>query len=314
MNMSLHNEIGGYFELETIHGQEYYPNGIALNSARNCLRYLLRVYRINKLHMPAYTCPVVWEAAEAENCEISLYSINEHFMPDREFASDDYILYTNYYGVNTENVRRLSKKYRNLIVDNAQSFYSEIIGLASFNSVRKFFGVSDGAYVFTDKILNEDLETDVSVSRFSHLIIRADTGANAGYQNFQINDDSLRGEPVRKMSLLTHKILRGIDYDIVAKKRFDNFNILHNELRKINELELSEPNDVPMVYPLVIKNDGLRKRLIESKIYVATYWNGQKDENWGSYFQKYLLPLPIDQRYNPEDMKYVIKTIKEDLK
>ena len=308
--MSLYKEIGGYFELEVHRGREYYPNAIALNSARNCLRYLIRSYGIQKLNVPAYTCPVVWQAAEAEGCKLAYYPINKHFMPAVEFAPDDYLLYTNYFGVCSENVRIMAQKYKNLIVDNSQSFYSGRMGLASFNSARKFLGVPDGAYLFTECMLSEELEDDVSVGRFSHLIFRVDLGAGAGYSAFQKADDTLRIESVKKMSKLTHRLLCGADYAENAEKRRENFAVLHRELQSLNELELSVGDDVPMVYPLAVRDGSLRQRLIDRKIFIATYWNGQKDEKWGLYFQNYLLPLPIDQRYGVEEMQYIANTIK----
>ena len=41
-------EIGGYIELEHYQGNEYHK-GIALNSGRNCLRYLIKAKKIQKL-------------------------------------------------------------------------------------------------------------------------------------------------------------------------------------------------------------------------------------------------------------------------
>ena len=45
-------EIGGYFGLEASVGREYYPNLIALNSARNALVYLCKAKKIEKLYLP----------------------------------------------------------------------------------------------------------------------------------------------------------------------------------------------------------------------------------------------------------------------
>lgn len=78
----------------------------------------------------------------------------------------------------------------------------------------------------------------------------------------------------------------------------------------INELNLPkmETFECPMVYPLLIKHDSLRKKLISNKIFVASYWPGVEGEV-ETYLQKYLLPLPIDQRYEADDMRKIIKII-----
>ena len=41
-------EIGGYLEFERNQGEEFHKNCLALNTGRNCLRYLIRVRKIRK--------------------------------------------------------------------------------------------------------------------------------------------------------------------------------------------------------------------------------------------------------------------------
>ena len=76
-------------------------------------------------------------------------------MPTIIFDDNSYVLYTNYFGICAKNIKELAKKYKNLIVDNAQAFYMPKYGIASFNSLRKFFGVPDGSFLMCDKTINE---------------------------------------------------------------------------------------------------------------------------------------------------------------
>lgn len=307
-------EIGGFFQLETNLGEEYHSAAIRLNSARNCLRYIIRTYKIKRIWAPAYTCPVVWDAIKAEECEIIFYDINEYFLPTKSFPQNDYILYTDYFGVCGKNIELLASKYPNLIVDYSQSFYAKPKGLASFNSPRKFFGVPDGGYLFQKNKLEIQLEKDESISRFSHLIKRIEQGASNAYSDFMREDAMLDDVPIKSMSELTLTLLRGINYSEKRKIRLRNFSYLHSKLQEHNLLQLNLSQvDVPMVYPLLIKKDNLRTKLIGNKIYVATYWKGQKDQNWGKQFENYLLPLPIDQRYSLSDMDFVIKILSDNI-
>ena len=91
-----------------------------------------------------------------------------------------------------------------------------------------------------------------------------------------------------------------------AKRRLANFNYLRQYLPTAFPLALAE-DDVPMVYPYLADNPRLRARLIQKKIYVASYWPGI--ENCGS-LQESILPLPIDQRYEIEDMKRIVEAVK----
>ena len=309
--MNSYKEIGGYFELELDNHYNNIPNGvITLNTARNALRYVIRAYKIKEIYVPYYTCPVVWETIEKESCKINYYHIDNNFMPTEDLPNDAYILYTNYFGICAKNVKELVKKYKNLIVDNAQAFYMPKCGVASFNSVRKFFGVSDGALLQSDKILKVDFEQDTSYQRFMYLLKRVDKDAQFGYQDFQQNEASFTDEPIKNMSNLTKTMLNSIDTEKAKKIRLNNFEYLHNNLSNSNELKFNlDEDDVPMVYPYLIKKDSLRSKLIDNKIYVAQYWSTLPDRYFESYMQKYFLPLPIDQRYNVDNMNRIIEVI-----
>jgi hypothetical protein len=70
-----------------------------------------------------------------------------------------------------------------------------------------------------------------------------------------------------------------------------------------------------MVYPLLINNHDLKKLLIESKVYVATYWTGVDDvapqDSYSRYLTDNLIPLPLDQRYGIKDMEKVVNILYE---
>lgn len=56
-----------------------------------------------------------------------------------------------------------------------------------------------------------------------------------------------------------------------------------------------------MVYPYYTEKENIRQKLIENKIYIATYWPNTSE--WCSENQiekklaKMIIPLPIDQRF-----------------
>ena len=69
---------------------------LALNSARNCLRYIVKAYKIKEIYVPFYTCPVVWQVLKKENCKINFYHIDENLYPLMTFPKEAFIIYTNY--------------------------------------------------------------------------------------------------------------------------------------------------------------------------------------------------------------------------
>lgn len=312
------NVIGGYFELETTHGEHYHQGATRLNTARNCLEYILRTRGYRKIYVPYYTCEVVLEPVYKLGLEYVFYPIDENLEPilPLNMQKDEALLYTNYYGLKQLVVEKLARQYRNLIIDNSQAFYATpLAGTDTFYSARKFFGVPDGAYLYTSKPLEEVFEHDYSVGRMSHLLKRCEGDAEYGYADFKKNDDSLVDNPIRWMSGLTEKLLGGIDYEFVRKVRIENYRFIHRHLSGQNLLRLSDPGQqsVPMVYPFLGSDVGLRKKLIDQKIFVATYWPNVFDwcdkQQWEYQLTENLIPLPIDQRYGEKEMKKILNVV-----
>lgn len=310
--------IGGYFELELNRSGEYYPVAIDLNSARNALEYILRVKKPKRIFIPYYICSTVLEPINKLNIPFVFYHIDQNLDPIFELRldSNDAFLYVNYFGIKQETVKLLVNKYKNLIIDNAQAFFcNPLPNVDTFYSPRKFFGVPDGAYLFTNKLLEVDLERDISINRISHLLKRTEFGPESGYADFLQNENSMVGQPIKKMSNLTKAILNNISYSNAKKRREENFLFLHKHLRNINALEINTNNlKAPMVYPFMIEKEGLKEWLIENNIYVATYWKNVFDwvseKDFEFHLAKYLIPLPVDQRYEKNDLMKIVKKIR----
>ena len=228
-------EIGGYFSFELNKNYDIPNDAIMLNSARNSLRYIIQSFNIKTIHIPFYTCPVVWNSIQKENCSIKFYHIENNFMPTCDFDENDFVLYTNYFGVCAKNVKELAKKYKNLIVDNAQAFYMPKYGIASFNSVRKFFGTPDGSILFSDKKIGKDLTQSVSYNKLTHLGKRIDLDASSGYSDFRTSEGTLVDAEIEKMSKLSIALLGNCDVNNARKKRIENYFVLANKLDKTNK-------------------------------------------------------------------------------
>lgn len=312
--------IGGYFELELRKGEHYHKNAIRLNTARNCFEYVLRTRNYKKVYVPYYTCEVMLEPIKKLGIGYEFYTINASLEPVDQYAlkGGEAFLYTNYFGLKQECVLRLAKVYgKQLIVDNAQAFYAEPIqGIDTFYSARKFFGVPDGAYLYTEKRLEKELGQDVSFERMSHLLKRIDLGAEAGYQDFRKNDDSLCNQEIKCMSRLTESLLSGIDYEAAKQQRRENYALLDVALRKSNLIHLEmEDEMVPMVYPYVTEDSMLRQKLIERKVFVAIYWPNVKEWAGEEILERALVdrltPVPIDHRYGKDEMERILRIVKD---
>lgn len=310
--------IGGYFELELAKQNEYHKNAIRLNTGRNALEYLLITRQYKKIYLPYYTCDVLLEPIKKLNLSYEFYSIDKNFESIFDYSTikeNECFLYTNYFGVKDNFISTLKTRCDNLIIDNAQAFYSKPLeDIDTFYSCRKFFGLADGAYLYTNKVIESVLERDISHSRFEHLLLRIDTNAENGYNYFVSNDKSLSNLPILTMSSLTRRILESIDYEKIAIIRRKNYEYLHHTLRNLNEIQIElDSKQVPMVYPFYSKDLGLRKKLNKNKIYTAQYWSNVlklvAEESIEWRFTTNIIHLPIDQRYSSIDMDKIITVI-----
>ncbi|MGK9175461.1 hypothetical protein KXR87_19950 [Yokenella regensburgei] len=313
--MKNYKEYGGFLHMEAGRGGLYHPDAINLNSARNALKYIIRLHKIKKIYVSFFTCPVIWQAIEEEHCEMHYYDVDGQMNPVLDNVDgEDFVLCNDYFGIKSKEMHRLAGQFPGLVVDNAQAFFAKQKGIAAIYSPRKFFGLPDGGMALTSGTLEEAFEKDISWQRCQHLLRRHDAGASAAYTDFCEADSQLNSAEIRAMSAVTENLMRGIDYDFARRRRQENFVQLHSMLAKINGLTIDlTDEDVPMAYPLLIDNPGLKSRLIGEKIYVPTYWPQLEDicpkGSAALYFKANLVPLPLDQRYDSEDMHTIAEKV-----
>lgn len=303
-------EIGGYIELDKYTGDMLHGDGVKLNCGRNALAYIIKAKNIKKINMPKFMCDSNDKILSENNVEVVYYNVGLDFKPQvKDYEGWLYVV--NFYG-------QLSNEYiasvgDNIIVDNAQAYFQEPIqGVDTLYTCRKFFGVSDGAILYTDKYIEVD-QKDESYKRMNFLLGRFERTAGEFYQEYVDNNHLFNDEPIKIMSKLTDNLLHGIDYQSIQKIRTDNFAYLNSKLASINKLNLRIPKGAFM-YPLYLDNGfELRKKLQKLKIFIPTLWpavfNLCSEDELEYDMAKNILPIPVDQRYKVEDMEYIVNII-----
>jgi hypothetical protein len=323
--MNVYNAIGGYFELELGGGSYiFHESALPVNSGRNALELILRCQHVECLHLPYYGCDALYHTAQKAGLKTVFYTLDEEFNPKIDLLKPgEALLFINYFGILQNRVSQLTDKCFPMIIDNCQAFFSEHTGcLASFYSPRKFFGVPDGGFAYVNQAENYhlSLEMDHSIDRLTHLVRRLEENPEAGYVEYKKNEAAISNMPVKRMSLLTSRLLRSINYDEIRAKRNQNFLHLHSRLRFDNELSAligESPLNGPLVYPyLNADNNGKRDALLKKRIYIARYWPNQVPRMAGqnlyeTHLQQNLLALPIDQRYTETDMGQILDALKK---
>lgn len=314
--------IGGYFSLELPYNEngEYHRDAIRLNSGRYCLEYVLRVKKYTKVYLPYYMCDAVLQPINKLGLDYQFYHIDNYFHIAEVLhpKKDEVILYCNYFGLMDEYVKIVTDRYApNIIIDNTQAFFSQPLPeIDTFYTCRKFFGVADGAYLYTNKVADFDIPQDYSSSRMLFLLDRLDKSAEEAFSDYHKSEDTLDYDKIKKMSKITQFIMSSICYKSVADRRISNYTYLHDNLGSSNMLSVDlERKNVPMVYPFLSDDINLRKKLIDNKVYVASYWPNVQSwcnaESLENTLSQLLLPLPIDQRYSIDEMNFIVSVLKE---
>lgn len=273
---------------------------IKLNLARNCLKYLIQVYAIRRIYLPYYTCPVVWNSAREENCEVKFYHIDKDFLPTEKFEENDFILYTNYFGINSKNCKNLAKKYQNLIVDNSHSFFCKPLGLASFNSLRKFFNVQNGAYLFTSKQLGQVFDVDK--------IELQPVSMQEDYEKFLKNELFLDSQKqIKAISPNVEKMMNDIDFEAESIKRVRIFKQYEKVLKNFNNIQLDlNSGDIPYCYPFSPNSEIIKRKLWSENLVLLQLWKNFPESFIESEFLNDTIALPLD---NAEYAEKIIEII-----
>lgn len=301
-------------ELELPQLKEYHTLAFRANCGRSALA--IAAAHLDKIWIPIYSCDAVVNALKGK--EIVYYSIDRDFkpiIPTYNPGKREGILLIKYFGVYD-----VDASIPNAILDLTQAFYDDIStypelesGTQAFNSARKWFGVPDGAYLYTYKEVDVPQGT-TEIADYHHLLTRIESGAESAYNAYQSHENGFKGIPPTQMSTLTRRLLSSINYHEAAAKRRENYNYLCDHLKDnlLKVPSLSGSPNVPFAFPYLVANAiELKKKLLLNKIYIPTLWHEVKAEpsTFEHELKTNLLPLPIDQRYDLHDMMRIVELI-----
>lgn len=262
---------------------------VYLNSARNCLKYIIKAFNIKEIHIPYYICPAIRSAILQEDCKINFYHIDKNFTPLKTFRTNDYIIYPNYWGICSNITDELSKKYSNLIIDNAHAFFAKPCGIASFNSLRKFFpNIRNGAILYTIKTLELELEQDTYT--YDNQILT--------FQEICKNETMIEREPLKLMSVTTQQIFSKYNIEYEKQQRLNTFLHFHSIFGYKNQLNIKlNSEDIPFCYPFLADSIEtaykIVKELEDRNYLIFRYWNNLPDNFEEKLLYKQLIPIPL---------------------
>ena len=320
-----------------------------LSSGRSAIKYVLKTIEERhpnikkKAVLPSFTCQTVIQPFLELGYEADYYPVDKNLRVSsaailQKVAEDEatVVLFHRYFGYDTIDTQidslcdELRKLGKYTIEDCTQSLYSDIprADVDFFvGSLRKWMGMPDGGFavcrngIFENKphISDELLEKsklEAFHTKYSYL-----------FENKGNKDEMLAmyrkaegildlQDEIFAISPISTKIQANINKSYLIRKRIENYNILRENFKNCIHLLFSSipQREVPLYFPIFVdKRPQLQKYLIENAIYAPIVWpkSGLQsiicDGAENAY--NHLLCIPIDQRYDTDDMYRIVEVI-----
>lgn len=337
----------------------FFPNVESNNSyyfvsGRMAIYALIKSLNISKgnVLLPSFTCETVIEPFQKINYEINYYDIKKDLTIDIEDLKNkiesnktNIILFHNYFGFNTcESINSILDyvKKKNIIIieDLTQSYYSSFKRIACdyyVSSLRKFIATPCGGILLTSKN-----KIEIEYSNNSEKNWKIDNVAIEAFdlkKKYIYNDmDELKNEYLCKYIELknqindfdeivsfsndTKSILSNVDVGLLMEKRRNNYKILLDNLKGIENIEIIFENIdneiIPLYFPIYIKKErhAFQKYMSENQIFCPIIWPKsdylkEYNNKIVDYIYESIICIPCDQRYGKEEMEYIVKKIYE---
>lgn len=302
------------------------------SNARSALHHLLMLKAPKTLWLPAYSCVALTQGV-ANLVPIRFFPLSPSLSPDcaylrKHVKQGDAILAIDYFGRNPDKefLRFVAATSQvTFIEDRAQALYPSRATWGDFilYSPRKLLGVADGGILVSLKHALPPLEQppiDTADFIAPSLLRYEDAGENNSaqwYAAFKANENAMIVSNA-PMSRLSHAILAMTDPKPLIKKRRTNYELLMKGLKDITFMPAKNCDFAPFGYPIRVEN---RKKTAEALhaqgIYAAHHWpelpSDPKEFPAEHRLADQLLTLPVDQRYDSNDMKRIIAVVRNAL-
>ena len=314
-------------------------------SGRGALRALLRMINGKSALLPNYICQSVIVAFEQEGYTIDFYQINADYSIDIESVKTlvlaaDVLFIMHYFGFPQDQgilktLKEACDKNSTVIVeDTTHSIFTLPLTCDTFavSSLRKWFGLPDGAVAYSnDKCILDIERFMVEDSNFTNLRLigmlqkHAYLSGSSEKPTLHLSllesaENYLTRHPsLSCISEFSWQQLCGLKPKKMIECRRNNYKLLYDAISR-GSINIASPvldeNTCPLF--LVVKTDrrdALRLFLMEHQIFCPVHWPVEDQrlledeglrENFGNN-----LSIPIDQRYNNADMRYIAGVLQE---
>ena len=326
-------------------GEDY----VWLSTGRSAIKYVVdhiesRKANIKKVAvLPSFTCDTVFDPFLKAGYEVFYYPVKKDLTTGSEDilrtvmeVGASIVLFHRYFGFDTidKQVDSLCERLRELgkytIEDCTQCLYSNIPRANSdytVGSIRKWTGTPDGGFVVSrngilkkkpqmpDTVL-EQAKIEASYAKYRFLFEHEGNKSEMLTMYREAEDILDSQNDIYSISPMSAKVQANLDIKELVKKRRENFSILRHALcNKVQPLfSFDETHSVPLYFPILVEDRSLlQKHLVGNAIYAPVVWPKDKKQpavcEGAENAYQHLLCIPIDQRYDADDMDRIVNVI-----
>jgi dTDP-4-amino-4,6-dideoxygalactose transaminase len=349
MSSSKVMSIGGefWFDLNLFKREpESLDECIMLSGGQCSINFIIGDMKLKKedvVLLPSYLCPSILHWFKRKGINYIFYKIKKDLsidLDDLEFCLNKLkpkaVFFINYFGFHHSKETRdfltqLKLKGIKIIEDAVQMLWvkenDKFIGNYVFNSLRKFVPI-DGSFLLCEK---RDLQVASPLDNYLELSYKSrmlktlyqcfDIGTEEEFLNcFELAEKAYYDrKEIQSIDEKSLELIKKLDIDFIKSRRVNNYKYLCDKLKKAGIEYLFEYNSnheiIPLGLPIIIENrDSIRKDLRRKGIYCPVHWD-IRDEEWvenfkdSYYIADKILTIPIDQRYETEDMDRLLNEL-----
>lgn len=294
--------------------------------------------------VPPFTCNTVIDPFLEYGFQLKTYQLDDHLNTTGEMlryalveTKAKVVLLHRYFGFNTLSdctkvIREFSENGIIFIEDHTQSMYCGYAALPAqyhFGSLRKWLGVPDGGFAATmsgslivrpETEHREMIELKLEACRLKCDYMQWRTDNKDEFRRLYQHAEELMNQQKTPYSMARESIAiqAGTDINALKTKRRDNYKFVYEKLQANKSLSLLTPNvedkDVPLYLVISAQNrEELQAKLRDQNIFAPILWPRApylpKICKEAEYLYQHALCLPIDQRYDLDDMDRMVSCI-----
>lgn len=298
-----------------------------VQTGRQALSFIGQVYASegrDKLIVPDYLCQSMISGFDSRKWELSTYRVAGDLTIDTDNLLEKVVdpestvvLSATYFGNEPTNrhvfaIRELQREGVRVIEDETHRIFGSLerLGDVGIASLRKLIPIADGAYIRGNLICEPSAQgSSAGWVAMDEKTAGNLTAANAFYakahEELASNVQTQFAPSMRSMELI-----KTLDYESMKEQRRRNAGVLRGLLADLSGINVVVNAEVPSHLVVQVENaKSVQKTLAERNIFCPIHWP-QPEQFRGRPWRNNLLSIPIDQRYDYEDMLRIAAEMK----